>query len=223
MEKETLLSKIKAKIGNPDDKGFFKNGVSARTLAAYVDSVCAGVPDDADDASLDGLVKVVDAMGGQMRHQVAETIKAAPPAAGEGNGTPATGSDGDAMGQLLQLAQSMKTGYDEIKARLDNFEKNKSVTEYRSSLAQAMKAKGAHKDAVIDVVLGNSELDTTKGVDEVLDSYLAEYDKKYARFYGDGESPRQADGGSWGGKDDAFLDSYFKKKSDEGRMPKENK
>lgn len=227
MEKETLLSKLRAKIGNPDDKGFYKNGVSDRTLNTYVDVVCAGVPDDATDASIGELIKVVDAMGGQMRHQVAETVKeVAPQSNGDSNSggnNPNTGGGDDVLSQILLELKSVRQENNEIKARLENSEKGKTLSEYRSSLIQAMKLKGADKDAVIEVALGGVELDTTKNVEEVVDSYLGLYDKQYARFYGEGESPRQVEGNGSGSKNDEYLDSYFAKKASEGKMPQTNK
>ncbi|WP_368109371.1 hypothetical protein [Bacteroides salyersiae] len=223
MEKETLVSKLKAKIGNPDEKGFFKNGVSERTLIAYVDAIHAGVPDDMDDAGIGEIIKVVDAMGGQMRHQVAEQVKGIAPDT-KGTTTQATSTveekDG-AMAQVLEFMRTMNQNYDDIKRRLDSSEKARSNEEYRTALIDAMKQKGAYKEAVVDIVLRGKEFDTSKKVDEVVDSYMSEYDKQYTAIFGDGDSPRQS-GGQAGSQDSTVLDNFFAQKAQEGKMPKKD-
>lgn len=216
MEKETLVSKLKAKIGNPDEKGFFKNGVSERTLTAYVDAIHAGVPDDMDDAGIGEIIKVVDAMGGQMRHQVAEQVKAAKPQEGVQGG----GED-DTLTKLSGIVDTMNQKYDDLLKRLETSERAKSNEEYRAALSDAMKQKGAHKEAVVDIVLRGKEFDTSKKVDEVVDSYMSEYDKQYTAIFGDGDSPRQS-GGQAGSQDSTVLDNFFAQKVQEGKMPKKD-
>lgn len=216
MEKETLISKLKAKIGDPDDKGFFKNGVSERTLTAYVEAIHAGVPDDMDDTGIEGIVKTVDAMGGQMRHQVSEQVKAAKPQEG-GQG----GGEDDTLAKLSGIVDSMSQKYDDLLKRLESSERAKSNEEYRTALSDAMKEKGAYKEAVVDIVLRGKEFDTSKKVEDVVDSFMSEYDKQYTAIFGDGDSPRQS-GGQGGAAGSDVLDNFFAKKIQEGKMPKKD-
>lgn len=79
MDKETLLSKFKPSIGEPDanTQMYGDTGLSVRTLDTYLEAILPGITDDAivTDDYVNTHVKILKSMGGQMRHEQSEFVK----------------------------------------------------------------------------------------------------------------------------------------------------
>lgn len=214
MEKEVLISKLKPLIGDPDDKGFYSNGVTNRTFEDYVKNICSQISDDASDDVIKTHKAILDSMGGQLRFELGEFKKSQKPV------PPVTPKpeENEALTKVLDELREMKKSNYELKMRLDNADKAKGQGEYKSALVKAMKEKGAENAYIIEKTLAGKEFDVTKDVNLVLDEYLKSYDADYSLCFGNGGSPRTPQG-QGGSGDTTVLDSFFEEKKREGKMP----
>ena len=81
-----------------------------------------------------------------------------------------------------------------------------------------MKAKGANDAYVLKKAMQGVDIDVSKSVDELVETYLPLYDNEYKEARGDGEPPRSSTSGGKA-KGDDILDDYFSQKIAEGKFP----
>ena len=218
MEKEQLLSELKTKLGT--------TSLSERTLSEYVGNVLPTITSDeqVNDTFYAAHVGILKSIEGQLNKDVADRVKSAKSEWEKNHPNPnpnpnpnPTGPKNDPNKEL----EEMKSMIAAMQQKLEAADKAKLSSDMMASVKSAMKAKGATDEAVMLYTFKGENIDTTKSVEELTESYLKTYDANYRTLRGDGASPRNGDGNP-NPKDDKFLDDYFARKASEGKFP-ENK
>jgi hypothetical protein len=114
--------------------------------------------------------------------------------------------------------EEMKSMIAAMQQKLEAADKAKLSSDMMASVKSAMKAKGATDEAVMLYTFKGENIDTTKSVEELTESYLKTYDANYRTLRGDGASPRNGDG-NLKPQDDSFMKNFFAQKAAEGKFP----
>ena len=219
MEKEALISKMKPLLGSTDNKGFYPNGITERTLIEYASRISASIADDAADDVFTSHKSILDAIGGQLRYELGEYKKSVQtPPKPEPEPTPPAN---DVMAQLLQKITGMEEANKQLKERLDKADEGVRQNTYKDSVIKLLKENNANNDYVLETTLNGYTVDVTKSEEDAAKSLLEAYDKNYTRCFGNGEAPRIPDA-SGSSKNTKELDDYFSEKASEGKMPTPN-
>lgn len=214
MEKETILSELKKRLGT--------TSLSERTLSEYAGNILPSITDDAqvNDTFYQTHIGILKSLEGQLNKDVADRVKIAqaelekkqqkpidPPT------PPVDDKPNDELTQMKAMIEAMQKRIEEQ----DKVTKEKATLE---SVKAAMKAKGATDEAVMLFTFKGETIDSTKSVDELTESYLQTYDNNYKTLRGDGAVPRSAFSAQQQ-NEDKFLDDYFAKKAAEGKFPEQ--
>ena len=218
MEKEQLLSELKTKLGT--------TSLSERTLSEYVGNVLPTITSDeqVNDTFYAAHVGILKSIEGQLNKDVADRVKTAKSEWEKNHPTPTPNPNPnptDPKNEPNKELEEMKSMIAAMQQKLEAADKAKLSSEMMASVKSAMKAKGATDEAVMLYTFKGENIDTTKSVEELTESYLKTYDASYRTLRGDGASPRNGDGNP-NLKEDKFLDDYFARKVSEGKFP-ENK
>lgn len=218
MEKEQLLSELKTKLGT--------TSLSERTLSEYVGNVLPTITSDeqVNDAFYAAHVGILKSIEGQLNKDVADRVKTAKSEWEKNHPSPNPNPNpnpADPKNEPNKELEEMKSMIAAMQQKLEAADKAKLSSDMMASVKSAMKAKGATDEAVMLYTFKGENIDTTKSVEELTESYLKTYDANYRTLRGDGASPRNGDGNP-NPKDDKFLDDYFARKASEGKFP-ENK
>lgn len=218
MEKEQLLSELKSKLGT--------TCLSERTLGDYVANILPTITSDeqVNDTFYAAHVGILKSIEGQLNKDVADRVKTAKSEWEKNHPTPTPNPNPnptDPKNEPNKELEEMKTMIAAMQQKLEAADKAKLSSDMMASVKSAMKAKGATDEAVMLYTFKGENIDTTKSVEELTESYLKTYDANYRTLRGDGASPRNGDGNP-NPKEDKFLDDYFARKASEGKFP-ENK
>lgn len=215
MEKEKLVSELKGKLGT--------TSLSERTLSEYVANILPTITSDeqVNDTFYAAHVGILKSLAGQLNKDVADRVNAAkeewekthPSPQPNPNPTP-TEPKNEPNKEFEEIKAALKA----MQQKLDEAEKAKLTSSLLENVKSAMKAKGATDEAVMLYTFKGEQIDTTKSVDELTESYLRNYDANYRTLRGDGASPRNGDGNPKP-QEDKFLDDYFARKAAEGKFP----
>lgn len=219
MEKEQLLSALKAKLGT--------TGLSERTLSEYVANILPTVTSDeqVNDTFYAAHVGILKSLDGQLNKDVADRVKVAQSEWEKNHPNPQPNPNPnptDPKNEPNKENEELKAMIAKLTERLDNQDKRNAEKNLLDGVKSAMKAKGATDDAVMLYTFKGVSIDTTKSVDELTESFLKDYDANYKTLRGDGASPRNGDGNP-NPKEDKFLDDYFARKASEGKFPEQKK
>lgn len=205
MTKEKLLQKICEKLG--------KTSLSERTLSTYAENLSKIVGDDSqiDDNFLSTHVNILKSIEGQINHDITDGIenwKAK---------QPSNKPNDDILGILAEIKEDNK----KLKERLDSEENKKAQEDFRNSVKNAMRNKGAKNDYILKQIVSQKDFDLEKSVDDVVEDMLKEYDDSFKSCFGNGASPREPEGNGSKGEEAVkkALDSFFEKKANEGKFP----
>lgn len=215
MEKEQLLSEIKSKLGT--------TSLSERTLSEYVANILPTITSDeqVNDTFYAAHTAILKSLEGQLNKDVADRVKVAQSEWEKNRQTPTPNPNPnptDPKNEPNSILQEMQAAITSMQKKLEEAEKAKVSENLLASVKSAMKAKGATDEAVMMFTFKGENIDTTKSVDELTESYLKTYDANYKTLRGDGASPRNGDGNP-NPKEDKFLDDYFARKANEGKFP----
>ena len=215
MEKEQLLSGIKSKLGT--------TGLSERTLSEYVANILPTITSDeqVNDTFYAAHIAILKSLEGQLNKDVADRVKMAQSEWEKNRQTPNPNPNPnptDPKNEPNKELEDMKAMIVAMQQKLEAADKAKLSSDLLASVQSAMKVKGATDEAVMMFTFKGENIDTTKSVDELTDSYLKTYDANYKTLRGDGASPRNGDG-NHNPKEDKFLDDYFARKANEGKFP----
>ena len=215
MEKEQLLSGIKSKLGT--------TGLSERTLSEYVANILPTITSDeqVNDTFYATHIAILKSLEGQLNKDVADRVKMAQSEWEKNRQTPNPNPNPnptDPKNEPNKELEDMKAMIVAMQQKLEAADKAKLSSDLLASVQSAMKVKGATDEAVLMFTFKGENIDTTKSVDELTESYLKTYDANYKTLRGDGASPRNGDGNP-NPKEDKFLDDYFARKANEGKFP----
>lgn len=219
MEKEQLLSALKAKLGT--------TGLSERTLSEYVANILPTITSDeqVNDTFYAAHVGILKSLDGQLNKDVADRVKVAQSEWEKNHPNPQPNPNpnpADPKNEPNKENEELKAMIAKLTERLDDQDKRNAEKNLLDGVKSAMKAKGATDDAVMLYTFKGVSIDTTKSVDELTESFLKDYDANYKTLRGDGASPRNGDGNP-NPKEDKFLDDYFARKASEGKFPEQKK
>lgn len=215
MEKEQLLSALKAKLGT--------TCLSERTLSEYVANILPTVTSEeqVNDTFYAVHVGILKSMDGQLNKDVADRVKAAKGEWERQNQNPQPNPNPiqtEPKNEPNKELEDMKAMIVAMQQKLEEQDKAKLESNLRESVKSAMKAKGATDEAVMMYTFKGESIDTSKSVEELTESYLKNYDANYRVLRGDGALPRNGEG-ERKAVEDKFMDEYFAKKAVEGRFP----
>lgn len=215
MEKEQLLSELKTKLGT--------TSLSERTLSEYVGNVLPTITSDeqVNDTFYAAHVGILKSIEGQLNKDVADRVKTAKGEWEKNHPTPTPNPNPnptDPKNELNKELEEMKSTIAAMQQKLEAADKAKLSSDMMASVKSAMKAKGATDEAVMLYTFKGENIDTTKSVEELTESYLKTYDANYRTLRGDGASPRNGDG-NLKPQDDSFMKNFFAQKAAEGKFP----
>ena len=215
MEKEQLLSGIKSKLGT--------TGLSERTLSEYVGNVLPTITSDeqVNDTFYAAHVGILKSIEGQLNKDVADRVKTAKSEWEKNHPNPNPNPNPnptDPKNEPNKELEEMKSMIAAMQQKLEAADKAKLSSDMMASVKSAMKAKGATDEAVMLYTFKGENIDTTKSVEELTESYLKTYDANYRTLRGDGASPRNGDG-NLKPQDDSFMKNFFAQKAAEGKFP----
>ena len=96
----------------------------------------------------------------------------------------------DLEGILKRVTSPLEKQLLDMKAKLDAQDKDKANASRLAAIKNLMKAKGATKEPVLQVVATADKLDETLTDEQIADKLLLTFDSKMTEFYGDGHAPR---------------------------------
>ena len=183
MEKEQLLSEIKSKLGT--------TSLSERTLSEYVANILPTITSDeqVNDTFYAAHTAILKSLEGQLNKDVADRVKVAQSEWEKNRQTPTPNPNPnptDPKNEPNSILQEMQAAITSMQKRLEEAEKAKVSENLLASVKSAMKAKGATDEAVMMFTFKGENIDTTKSVDELTESYLKTYDANYKTLRGDG-------------------------------------
>ena len=205
IEKEELLKEFGARLGNTDAMGNFeKSGISQRTLDAYVDAIANSGVENADENFYATHVAMIETIGGQIRHEVAERFKSVQSTKQD---PPKTTKTTEAPEKAEDVISQLQKQITDLVAKFEE----QSLAQQKSAkvklLEEAMKERGAEDSYVIKQVMKNATIDFSKEVEDIAEELLPIYDAVVKECRGDGERPRQ--GGNAGSSNDTEASRYF--------------
>lgn len=208
MDKETLLTEFGTRLGNTDSEGnYTQSGISARTLNTYVEQILPTVGEEVNDDFYTTHVAILNTMGGQMRKQIADAIKAAQakqqpkPEQPTEIETPSESEDKE----LKELTATVKS----LTERLNAQEKAHKTAENLAQLKTLLKEQGATDEYVLRNTLRGYTLPEGKEPKDVVEDVLKAYDNEMRECRGDGATPRTGNGGS---TSQTAVSNYFARK-----------
>ena len=215
MEKEQLLSELRTKLGT--------TSLSERTLSEYVGNVLPTITSDeqVNDTFYAAHVGILKSIEGQLNKDVADRVKTAKSEWERNHPTPTPNPNPnptDPKNEPNKELEEMKSMIAAMQQKLEAADKAKLSSDMMASVKSAMKAKGATDEAVMLYTFKGENIDTTKSVEELTESYLKTYDANYRTLRGDGASPRNGDG-NLKPQDDSFMKNFFAQKAAEGKFP----
>ena len=213
MMKERLLSELKTKLGT--------TSLSERTLSEYVGNILPSITSEeqANDAFYATHVAILKSIEGQLNKDVADRVKNARAEWEKNHPTPTPNPNPtEPKNEPNKELEEMKSMIAAMQQKLEAADKAKLSSDMMASVKSAMKAKGATDEAVMLYTFKGENIDTTKSVEELTESYLKTYDANYRTLRGDGASPRNGDG-NLKPQDDSFMKNFFAQKAAEGKFP----
>lgn len=207
MDKETLLTEFGTRLGETDSEGnYTQSGISARTLDTYVEQILPTVGEEVDDNFYTTHVAILNTMGGQMRKQIADAIKAAQKQQPKPEQPTKTDSQsGSEDNELKELTATVKS----LTERLNAQEKAQKVAENLTQLKALLKEQGATDEYVLRNTLRGYTLPEGKEPKDVVEDVLKAYDNEMRECRGDGAAPRTGNGG---GTSQTAVSNYFARK-----------
>lgn len=127
-------------------------------------------------------------------------------------------NDDESKETIKKLLERVESLENENKAAAQKIARNTKI----ASIREAMKKNGSENEAILDLVMDKADFKDEDSVDDIAKALKADYDAKYAKFYGDGPVPPSHSGKvpDYTGKED---DDFVAKLRSEGKLPqKEN-
>lgn len=222
MEKEGLLSELKAKIGDPNVASKFSN-LSERSVSEYVDKIhpTLGADFEPTDEFYATHLGILETFAGNIRAVASSAVE---------NYKKQNKPNPDKQDKVKEVETKTVDKSDDVMQklldRLDKIETDKA-NEAKQAIQKAniksakvkLEADGADDSAILDIAVKLTSLNGDESIEDIATKVKEEYNKQYTALRGDGYSPS---GGSGGVKDSNFS-SYIEKKKKEGKLPNNDK
>lgn len=222
MEKEGLLSELKAKIGDPKVASKFSN-LSERTISEYVDKIhpTLGAEFAPTDDFYTTHLGILETFAGNIR-AVASSAVEEYKKQNENNPkldkTIETKTDDEAMKALLEQITKQNARLEKIESDKANEAKQATHKANISSAKTKLIADGATDSAVLEVALKLVSLNGDESVEDIVSKGMEEYNKQYTALRGDGYSPSSQNVSSPAKVDDKIKAEREKAKQERGKM-----
>lgn len=219
MTKEELLGELQGKLGTTSN-------LSNRTLETYAEQMASAMGQDfsISDEFVDNQVNILKSVGGQLSHDISTGIedwkKKNPTAA------TTTQSEPDHQGGKSPELEKLLEKLNGLEERLNGEANAKKMTEYKSQLTTALKAKLGKdsNDYIISNVVNSAELDVEKSVDSILGDIEQSYNTEYKKCFGNAAKPANPQPGGTAGRTDeqnARLNGFKDRMRSRGLLPSE--
>ena len=208
MEKETLLTGFKSIIGDPDERGDYKDlGITSKTLDAYLTALSATTGDEVAENFYQSHAEVLKSMGGQLRHEKADFVKNYKPKATQPNEGDDVKPEPDTRieTQIAELIAENK----KLRERFEEAEAANAQKQMLRKVREEMRRQHADDEYVLSKTLTGVTFDLEKSVEDNATELLKNYDKELSACRGDGATPRATSSGQRGKTE---VDAYFEAK-----------
>lgn len=208
MEKEGLLSELKAKIGDPNVASKFSN-LSERSISEYVDKIhpTLGADFKPTDDFYSTHLGILETFAGNIRAVASSAVEDYKKQS-KNNPEPNESQSSEALQKVLERLEK-------IEADKANEAKQAIHKANISSAKTKLVADGANDQAVLDIALKLAVLKGDESIEDIATKVKEEYNRQYTALRGEGYSPS---GGSGGGKNDDFS-AFKERKIREGKLP----
>lgn len=214
MEKEGLLSELKAKIGDPKVASKFSN-LSERSISEYVDKIhpTLGADFKPTDDFYSTHLGILETFAGNIRAVASSAVEDYRKQHNPNPDKPIETKPNES--QSSEALQKVLERLEKIEADKANEAKQAIHKANISSAKTKLVADGASDSAVLDIALKLAVLKGDESIEDIATKVKEEYNKQYTALRGEGYSPS---GGSGGGKDDDFS-AFKERKIREGKLP----
>lgn len=222
MEKEGLLSELKAKIGDPNVASKFSN-LSERSISEYVDKIhpTLGADFKPTDDFYSTHLGILETFAGNIRAVASSAVEDYKkqsknnPEPNKPTETKPKSEQTNAMQALIEQITKQNERLEKIETDKANEAKQAGHKANISSAKTKLVADGANDQAVLDIALKLAVLKGDESIEDIATKVKEEYNRQYTALRGEGYSPS---GGSGGGKNDDFS-AFKERKIREGKLP----
>lgn len=194
MEKERILSELKARIGDPNVASKFSN-ITERTLEEYVGKILPSIEklESIDDSFYTTHIGILETVAGNIRYAASSAVEdykknskhsdsQLKPLSATPSQVPSSQDKPEWFTKLEQDLEQLKTDKaNEIKAA-----KQKQIL---SNVTAKAKELGADQSDLLEMVIGSTPLAENVTEDDYLKLIKTKYDEKYSKIYGEGVRP----------------------------------
>lgn len=232
MEKETLISELKTRVG--------ETILSERSLTEYATNILPMVPSEGEipDSFWSAHVGILKSMEGQLRNEKAQFAKSfeeqwkknhpdnitTPPAGGssgdDGKGKP-SGTNGmeemikqliesqkEKDANLLKQIETYSKAIKEMQDKMDAKEKQARIADTRTAISKALRGFGEVNEGILRQVVENINLESGKEESALVEEAKNIYSKLYKEIFGDSGIPFNGNGGN--DPDNGIVNSFIK-------------
>jgi hypothetical protein len=221
MEKETLISELKTRLG--------ETPLSERTITEYAGAILTTVPDgDVPDTFWDMHKTILASMGGQLRadnkagidrfkadwdknHPAPTPTEPPTPPAPT---TPPTLPKGDNLDEIRKMLEEQSKAhakqmeelrklYDDGQTKFNDLQKRYNEEKLaaqqaatKKAITEALQKNGEVNNRVLELALSQVELKDGETIEKLTEATKAIYEKEFKAFYGEGATPFNGQGGS---------------------------
>lgn len=222
MTKEELLTALQGKLGT-------NSNLSNRTLETYAEQMASAMGENfsISDEFVDNQANVLKCIGGQLSHDISVGIE------DWKKSNPTTTTTTTAQGGKPQPQSGDSSEYAKLLEKLNGLEERlngeasaKKMTEYKSKLTDALKAKLGKdsNDYIISNVVNSTELSVEKDINSILGDIEQSYNAEYKKCFGDAAKPANPQPGGTAGRTDeqnSRLNSFKDRMRSRGLLPNE--
>ena len=223
MTKEELLTALQGKLGT-------NSNLSNRTLETYAEQMASAMGENfsISDEFVDNQTNILKSIGGQLSHDISvgiEDWKKSNPTTTTTTTTQGGNKLQPQSGEPSEYAKLLEK-LNSLEERLDGEASAKKLTEYKSKLTNALKAKLGKdsNDYIISNVVNSTELNVEKDIDSILGDIEQSYNAEYKKCFGNAAKPANPQPGGTSGRTDeqnSRLNSFKDRMRSRGLLPNE--
>lgn len=215
MEKEELISKLKANVGNTN--------LSERTFSEYVDNIIPTDGAEIDDAFIERHSGILKSVAGQMRADISSALSKALPEEVQRylEKNPAYIEEYVKKHPLKPIEPpkedekyvAIEKQLKELQETLNNQEKEKVLNSLRQSATKKLSESGVSvNNGIWDDAINDITIPEGATVDDVYTLAKEKYDEKCKKYSFTGGKPNASGGNGGDDTKDKFVSDYFARK-----------